>query len=92
METNEEVYPIIGELRAFLDEMGWVIRHESCEASDRGVYGEDATHFAVPMIAGFMYAKTMDEIANRKEERDDDDDDDDGNGDDEPGAAREAGA
>jgi hypothetical protein len=70
---DEEVYPIIGELKAFLNEMGWVVRYESCGASDRGLFGEDATSVAIPMIAGFMYAKTMDEIAKRKEGEDDDD-------------------
>ena len=80
----ENEYQIIGEFRTFLKEMGWVVRWESEEAEKRGMFGEDATETAVPLIAGFMYAKTVDEIAKRKEEEAND-----GN---EQGATREAGA
>lgn len=78
----ERTYPIIEELREFLKDNGWVIRYESCQAAERGMYGEEVTDFAAAMIAGWMLCKAG-------QERKEDGDDRRGS---EEGAEREAGA
>lgn len=82
MAPFEKEYPLIGELREFLKENGWVIRYESCRAAERGKYGEEVTDFAAAMIAGWMLCK-----AQQMGKENNDDDRGDGEG-----ATREAGA
>jgi len=71
---TERTPPLVDELREFLTKMGWVIRHESEWARSHGTFGEDITHAAIPMIAGWVYAQIMranygDDPDNWKHER-----------------------
>ena len=49
-----DTFEIAKQLLVFMKRNGWVIRYESPEAEERKLFGDDATPFAVPLIAGFI--------------------------------------